>query len=495
MRVGIVGLQHESNTFLARPTTLADFESDLLHRGEEVRKLESSHHEIGGFFSGLRGEGVEAVPIFTARAIPSGAVTSDAFNSLFAILEEELDRAGQLDGLLVAPHGAMVCENADDADGIWLSRLRRRFGQEFPIIGTLDPHANLSQLMIKSTNALIAYRTNPHVDQHECGVEAARLMARTLRDEVAPTQAALFPPMIINIERQCTNESPCRDQLEAGERWLSLRELGDSSLDVLSTSLMLGFPYADVRKMGSAVVVVTNNNRHYALGTADCLGKSLWENREHFIGRLMDISAAIEFACTHDGPIGLLDMGDNVGGGSPGDGTLLAHALRGANVGPSFVCLYDPASVIAAAGAGHEIELSVGGKTDERHGQPLTARFTVERVFDGRFDEPDVRHGGWQSFDMGRSAVVRTENLTVLLTSKRTPPFSLRQITAAGLDPAAFRVLVAKGVHAPVAAYAPVCKHMVRVNTPGITSADLTQFDFRHRRRPMFPFEAETTWD
>jgi microcystin degradation protein MlrC len=490
MRVGIIALQHESNTFLARPTTLADFEQDLLLCGEEVRKFESSHHEVGGFFAGLRDEGVEPVPVFAARAIPSGTLTRDAFRQLLAILEEELDRAGPLDGLLVAPHGAMVCENADDADGVWLSRLRRRVGPTLPIIGTLDPHANLSRAMVAATNALIAYRTNPHVDQHERGEEAARLMASTLRGEVKPMQAATLPPMIINIERQRTDEPPCRPQHEFADQTRVER-------GVLTNSLILGFPYADVPEMGSAVIVVTDHDRELARRLADEWGKRLWFDRRQFVGQLIDIPAAIQFARTHDGTICLLDMGDNVGGGSPGDGTILAHALHDAGIGPSFVCLCDSAAVAAAtsARAGNEFNLAVGGKADDRHGAPLKAQFKIERLFDGRFKEPDVRHGGWQSFDMGPSAVVRTAGgLVVLLTSKRVPPFSLRQITSAGLEPAKFRVLVAKGVHAPVAAYGPVCKHLLRVNTPGITSADLTQFDFRHRRRPMFPFEPDTVW-
>jgi microcystin degradation protein MlrC len=484
MRVGNVALQHESNTFLKRPTTFGDFEADQLLRSDEVRRLESSHHEVGGFFAGLKDEGVDAVPIFAARAIPSGPLTREAFGQLLDVLDEELDRAGPLDGLLVAPHGAMVCENADDADSFWLARLRRRFGPAFPIIGTLDPHANLSRLMVESTDALIAYRTNPHIDQRERGIEAARLMARTLRGEVRPTQAAAFPPMIINIERQRTDEPQLRAQYKFADRMRGER-------GVLSNSLILGFPYADVTRMGSAAIVVTDGDQALADKLAAEWGRRLWEGRDQFVGQLTDIPAAIEFVRTHDGPVCLLDMGDNVGGGSPGDGTLLAHALHDAGIGSSFVCLFDPPAAGAAnkAGQGATIEMSVGGRTDDKHGPPLTAMFTVDHLFDGHFDEPDVRHGGFQKFDMGQTAVLRTGSLVVMLTSKRTPPFSLRQLTAAGLNPAEFRVLIVKGVHAPVAAYAPVCKHLLRVNTPGVTSADLSHFDFRHRRRPMFPFE------
>jgi microcystin degradation protein MlrC len=193
----------------------------------------------------------------------------------------------------------------------------------------------------------------------------------------------------------------------------------------------------------------------------------------------------------------LLDMGDNVGGGSPGDGTTLAHALFRRPLVPACVCLYDPESVrqATAAGAGNRVRLCAGGKTDELHGPPLEAGFSVRGLCDGRFTETEARHGGLMSFDQGPSAVVETDNgLTLLLTSRRMVPFSLRQLTSCGLDPDRFRVLVAKGVHAPVAAYAPVCKHLLRVNTPGVTTADLTRLEYRHRRRLMYPFEPEVTW-
>ena len=490
MRVGIVSLMHESNTFLRSPTTIANFQQDQLLRGEDVRRLAGSHHEVGGFFAGLAQAGIESVPVFAARAIPSGPISADAFRELLAMLDAELDRAGKLDGLLVGPHGAAVCESEPDADGFWLTQMRSRFARPFPIIGTLDPHGNLSERMIEASDALIAYRTNPHLDQKQRGVDAATLMARTLRGEIRPTQAAAFPPMAINIERQRTAEPPCLEQYQFAEAMLKRPK-------VLSNSLMLGFPYADVAEMGSAVIAVTDNDRNLARTLANEWGDFLWSRRHDFVAKLIEVADAVEFAATHDGPICLLDMGDNVGGGSPGDGTILAHELNRRGVGPAFVCLFDPQAVeqADAAGIGARSRFAVGGKTDDLHGRPLDAEFQVVSLHDGRFDEPVVRHGGYQSFDQGRTAILRGDRgLTVMLTSRRVPPFSLRQLTAFGLDPSSFRAIVAKGVHAPVAAYAPVCKHLLRVNTPGVTTADLSRLQFQHRRRPMFPFEPETAW-
>lgn len=491
MRVGILALLHESNTFISRPTTLEHFQQDLLLGGETVReRLADTHHEIGGFFAGLAEQQIEAVPIFAARAVPFGAITSEAFDTLLERMFAELDRAGPLDGLLVAPHGATVSVVRRDADGYWLGQLRERVGGELPIVGTLDPHANLSQQMVLATDALVAYRTNPHLDQRARGSEAAMLMGRALRREIRLTQAAALPPLAINIERQLTSESHC----------LPLYALADEMLHqrgVLSNSVLLGFPYADVHEMGSSALVVTDGDRDQAAGLSAELGAYLWTHRDDFAGQLISIDQALERSAGLEGPICLLDMGDNVGGGSPADGTHLAHAIYRHAAGPAFVCLYDPAAVTqaAAAGPGNAVALSVGGKTDDLHGEPLEDEFVVLGLFDGKYEEPEPRHGGFTHCDQGATAVVRSaRGLTVMLTSRRMPPFSIRQLTSCDVDPAAFHLLVAKGVNAPVAAYQPVCKHLIRVNTPGCTAADMTMLEFEHRRRPMFPFEQDTAW-
>jgi microcystin degradation protein MlrC len=339
--------------------------------------------------------------------------------------------------------------------------------------------------MVAATDALIAYRTNPHLDQRERGREAARLLVCALRGEVRPTQAAALPPMAIDIERQNTSEPPCRPLYDLADAMLKRR-------GVLSNSILLGFPYADVPEMGSAALVVTDNNRELARQCADELGGYLWDHRREFVGEHLEIETALDRAAGLAGRVCCLDMGDNVGGGSPGDGTTLAYALHQRQIAGAFICLYDPQAVkqLQFASVGASIAMHIGGKTDRLHGEPLEATFTLLGLYDGHFHESQPRHGGWTEFDMGRTAVVRTPHgLTVMLTSKRVAPFSLEQLRCCGLDPASFRILVAKGVNAPVAAYREVCDHFLRVNTPGVTCADMTQLGFHRRRRPMFPFE------
>ncbi|MGB7156935.1 MAG: M81 family metallopeptidase [Tepidisphaeraceae bacterium] len=485
MRIGIIALQHESNTFLTTPTTLEDFQRGTLASGDEIlHHFAAAHHEVGGFIQGVKDANLQLVPIFAARATPSGTIVADTYRTLLDTMLRALERAGKLDGLLVAPHGAGVCESERDMDGHWLAALRERIGPGVPMICTLDLHANVSQRMIDACTATIAYRTNPHLDQRARGLEAAALMNRTLRGEIRPTQAAAFPNVAISIATQETDAPPCSELVAAAD-------VERAKPGILSNSTVLGFPYADVPEMGASFIAVTDNDPALAQCSADALADWLVINRHRFVGTLPGVDDAVEQAMKLDGPVCLLDVGDNVGGGSPADGTLIAHALLARSV-RSFVCLYDPASAKAAreTGVGRTVALDMGGKTDDLHGKPLRAPVTILSTHDGRFVETQPRHGGKTAYDMGPTAVVRTASgLTVQLTSHRTPPFSLNQLLSCGIDPATFQVIVAKGVNAPIAAYKPACHHILRVNTPGVTTADMTQLLHRHRRRPMFPFE------
>ena len=301
--------------------------------------------------------------------------------------------------------------------------------------------------------------------------------------------AARLLPLVINIERQSTDEPHLKRIYEIADKQLA-------NPAVISNSILLGFPYADVPEMGSAVLVITDNDADLAESLVEELAQSLWKQREVMQGVLVDIPSALDqIQVDPSKRYCILDMGDNVGGGSAADGTLVAKSLADRKIGPSFVCIYDPQGVVAcqAKGVGQSIELAVGGKTDRQHGDPWKSQFTIEGFYDGLFTEDRPRHGGIREFDQGATVVLRATDapITLLLTSKRMVPFSLNQLISCGLSPESFRVLVAKGVHAPLAAYREVCDAFLRVNTPGSTCADLFELEYRHRRHPLYPFEKD----
>ncbi|WP_018625921.1 M81 family metallopeptidase [Niabella aurantiaca] len=482
LRVALLGIYHESNTFISERTELVDFEKSHWLTGSRIcREYREAFHEIGGMIEVLDQEGVELIPVMYAEATPGGIITAATYETLLRQMLKELAAVLPVDGCLVIPHGAGVSEQYRDMDGHWLSLLREQLGGQVPIIGTIDPHANVSPLMIRSTNALIAYKTNPHIDQRERGKEAARMLVQMLRHQIRPVQQLLQLPLAISIEQQYDQVEPCK----------SLHVLAEAISNrpgMLSVSIVLGFPYADVPEMGTSIIVVSDDQSQQAQLFAAELYDDIISRKEKFVGTKNDIAAVLPGIEKYPRPVLLLDMGDNIGAGAPGNSTFLLRAIEAFGKYTCFICLHDPQIVRQAAQyqPGEIITIELPGGHDQR----IAHRVKLLKMADGAFTEPDPRHGGQVHYDMGPIALLSTgSGSMILVTSLRIPPFSLRQLTAFDIDPALFDIIVAKGVNAPIAAYAPVCPTIIQVNTPGVTQADMTLFDFQHRRRPLFPFE------
>jgi microcystin degradation protein MlrC len=65
---------------------------------------------------------------------------------------------------------------------------------------------------------------------------------------------------------------------------------------------------------------------------------------------------------------------------------------------------------------------------------------------------------------------------------------------SAGILPETYRIVVAKGVVSPRPAYQPIAGEVILVNSPGVTTADLSTFTYVNRRRPLYPFEPDAAY-
>ncbi len=510
MKIAIAGFMHESNTFSPTPTDRAAFESASLRFGQAILpEWKDAHHEMGGFIEGSSKFGYEIEPIVMGWATPAGPVTDDVLDEVVGkIIQTVRPRmrtsggAGDLDGLLLALHGAMVCQSFPDGDGEVLWRLREAFGPQFPVVVTLDFHVNLSEQMVRNSTAIVIYQTNPHVDQRARGLVAASIMARTVRGEVRPTQALAKPATLIVIACQNTSFEPLRPFMD------DVRRL-EKQPGVLAANVAAGFPYADVYEMGPATLVVTDNDPARAQREADRLAAELFAARRQLVRQLPDARTAVARAMqSTKPPVVLVEFGDNIGGGSPGDSTIILAELLKQRAGGAVEVIYDPAAVemCVAAGVGKSVELWVGGKTDRLHGEPVAVRGRVASIHDGHWIEDQPRHGGRRHNDQGQTVVLEVGNaesassisdqqsaisnrLTLVLNSKRTPPFSLGQLTSIGIEPARQQILVVKAAIAYRAAYGPVAGEIIEVDTPGLTANDPRHFTYRRVRRPLYPLD------
>ena len=213
---------------------------------------------------------------------------------------------------------------------------------------------------------------------------------------------------------QASSSIGLRRPLAASDRAGSLsllRDVEEAALrpNILSTSLSLSYQYADVHEMGASFLAVADGDRKAAQRAARWLARRAWARRAEFVGDAPSPAQALQEAATHPKrPVVLMDVGDNVGGGSAADSTVLLEDAIRLGIRDMLIVLKDPKAVHACArkGVGEEVSLRVGGQTDEQHGKPVQVRGRVRALTDGRFIEDKPVHGGGRFFDQGLTAVV-----------------------------------------------------------------------------------------
>ncbi|HTM49254.1 MAG TPA: M81 family metallopeptidase [Bryobacteraceae bacterium] len=493
-RIAIGGIVHETNTFNPKKTTLADFETGIggangILRGPDiVKELANSNNTIAGFIEGAGRYGLDLYPTLMAGPQTIGTVIDAAFETLTGELTDRLRKAPKLDGILLFLHGTMVAESHPHADAEVVRRVRQAMGERIPIIVVHDFHANVSEEIVKMTTALITYKECPHLDAKDRGVQAARLMADVAGGKVKPVQALAKPPMLYNIIFHNTFAPPLKAITDESKRL-------EQNPRILAASVSGGYQYADIAAMGPSVIVVTDNDPALAKREADRLSGMLWALRDKLELKLPTPAGAVKAAMAGDKfPVVLMDTGDNIGGGSSGDSTFMLAELLAQKAQGWVMTIADKEAADAAyrAGVGQPFDQPVGGKTDRMHGEPVRVRGRVKLLYDGRFIEPAVRHGGGRYWDMGPSAVIEVDGSTrdlpnlLLLTPKRVIPFSLGQLTSAGIHPERQRILIVKGTVAPRAAYEPVAARIVEVDSGGVTAVNPKRFDFIHVRTGLW---------
>jgi len=486
MRILIAGLMHESNTFASVRADRRRFEEGSLAVGNDVIPIwKDAHHEFGGFIQGAGRFGYGLVPSVMAWATPSGPVDD-------SILDEVVDRItadyrkSSPDGILLALHGAMVTAKYPSADTEVLRRIRETVGPDVPLVASLDFHANGDPRMAEYANALVGYQTYPHVDQRQRGLLAAELLARTVRGEIRPVTYIAKRPMIANILGQATDREPMRGLMAAARE-------AERRPGVLSVSVMGGFQYADVPCMGPSVIAVADGDSELARSTAEAIADRMWDvRRDLFVPCASPEEAVRRAKAAVRGPVVLVDLGDNIGGGSAGDGTVLLAEMLRQGVNSGVIVLFAPDAVrdCQQAGTGSHLARPVGGAVDRLHGDPVEVAGTITGLFDGTWVETEARHGGRRHNDQGPTAVVRLDGgITLVLNSLQTPPFSLGQLTSIGIDPRAVQMIVVKAAVAYKAAYAPIAAEIIEVDTPGVTAVNPARFAYHHIARPMFPLD------
>ena len=488
-RIGIGGVWHETNLFARGRTTLEEFKRYQYAVGEDLlERYAETGNELGGMIPAARSLGFDLVPTVFAGAVPSGIIAREAMDAILEELTGRLTAAGPLDGVLLVLHGAAVVEGAEDADAHVLARVRAVVGPAVPIVGTFDFHANLGQPMVAGADMLIGYDTFPHIDMVERGREAAERMAALVGTAERPACALRRLPLLTVPQRQPTGAPPLEPIFA---RLHAMEEAGD----ILCGSIAMGFPYSDVPQLGAAVLIYAPEQAA-ADTAAEELAHAIWAAREEFRPTLEPVDAAVSAAvAAKEGPVVLVEAADNVGGGSPGDGTVVLEALLRLGARGAVIVMADPEAVRAAesVGAGGHLDTLVGGKADDMHGPPVRVQGTVRFVREATYRHTGSYMKGYES-SMGLAAVVDSGGVQIVLTSLRTLPFDAEQLRCVGIPPEEQHIIVVKSALAWRAAYGPMARQAIVVDTPGVCASNVERYTYVRCPRPIWPLDPDVRY-
>ncbi|HET7770206.1 MAG TPA: M81 family metallopeptidase [Chloroflexota bacterium] len=479
-RIGVGGIAIESSTFSPHASTLDDF---TILRGDE---LLSRYPFMPGWRFRQRDD-LTWLPCLHGRAIPGGPVTAEAYAAMRGELLERVQGALPLDGLYLDVHGAMFVQGMEDAEADLAGALREVLGAECITSGSFDLHGNVSERLVGLVDVLTAYRLAPHDDTMETRERAVAHLVRCLDEGLRPQRAWVRIPAILPGERTSTLVEPGRTV------YARLAE-SDGVEGVLDASLWVGYVWADEPR-SAATAVVTGTDEGAIQREAEKIARRYWEARHafDFVAPAGDadwcIERALELASAGERAIFISDSGDNPTAGGVGDvpyllERLLAHpAFAGGGRTAIYASIPDPAAVVACAavGVGGEVEVSLGGKLDTKHGRPVRVRGRVTRLLR---DDPVG----------GDIAVVRRGGVSAIVTSRRKPYHYVRDLLALGLDPAAQHVTAVKiGYLVPDLRKA--ARHQLLALTPGAVNQDIRSLRYERVPRPVFPLDPEMEWE
>ena len=508
-RIAVGGFQHETNTFAPLRATWADFERadawpGFVRGSELIEAVEGYNIPIAGAVKTLHELGHQLVPLCWCSAPPSSYVERDAYEKVAAAIIEDLMAAGPLNGIYLDLHGAMVAEHHEDGEGQLLRRIRDLVGRRIPIVTSLDFHTNLTPEMVEHATAMIGYRTYPHIDMAATGSRAAELLDRLIKDRRPLYKAYRQVGFLMPLVWQCTLAEPAKGifellaEIERGADKAGAPG-GSHNQGVVSITHTPGFPPADIKECGPALVVY-GHDKEAAEAAADRLLAAIAAREGDFAGRLYApdeaVAEALRIARTASKPVVLADIQDNPGAGGTSDTVgvlraLIARKAEGAVIG----MMVDPeaAERATALGEGALLDCGVGAKIGYAGETPVEAKWRVVRLGSGRFTGTGPMYGG-AKFNIGPMALITDEDsgVSAVLAAKRIQANDKEMFRHVGVEPAEVPILALKSTVHFRADFQPIAEVVLAVQSPGAHITDPANLPYRNLRpgirlRPLGP--------
>lgn len=506
MRIGIVGLSHETNSFALERND--DAAAVHLSAGPEVLRRAHPRGFIGGFAEAAQEAGVEPVPVVSIGFAHGGPVSASVFAACRDRIVAGLQAAGPLDGVFFAFHGAMVAEAPyTDAEGDVARAVRAALGP-LPMAATYDFHAITSAWEAAHVVAF-PNNTNPHIDAYERGLEAGTRLPQMIAGVIRPVTCRIFVPILgPNIGQSTWSHLPDQEARLPLYQLNLQREAMEQLPGVINVTLLGGYGYGDSPDAGMSVLACTDDDPALARRLARDLAQGLWERRAELLAvrPILPIDAGIQAAmASGERPVMLVDLGDDPGSACPADSPAVLARLLALGARDVALTLRDAPAVDAAmaAGVGAELTVPLGGSIDRRFYQPVTVTGRVRLLDDGEYAVLGPTHGGWgrqvtggafTRAQVGPRAVLRVGDRIDVVLSRHGTGKDRDFFKSAGVILEEKQILVVKSNQAHRASFDPVVARTVELATPGVSTVDYASLPYQHLRRPIWPVDADLEW-
>ncbi len=485
-RIAIGGMQHETNTFAPSKADYGAFEAGGGWPGVQYGDalfgaVEGANIPAAGAIQALRAQGHDLVATAWAAASPSAHVTTGAFERIAGELVSRLRKALPVDGVYLDLHGAMVTEAHDDGEGEILRRVREAVGPRVPVAASLDLHCNFTRAMFERCDALVAYRTYPHVDMAETGARAAGLLEHMLRAGRPLAKHYRTLDYLTGLPSQCSLVDPCKTIYE---------DIGRNH-DV-TLSFTPGFPMADIAECGMAVFGY-GFDQQSTFDSVEQMRGMVAESEKDFALELHlpdDAVARARRRGEPGAPVVLADTQDNPGAGGNGDTTGLLKALLQQNAQDAVLGLLidgEAATRAHEVGLGFSSGFKLGGRSGIPGDSPLDGEFTVEQLGDGKFTCTGPMFKGFR-MQLGAMALLRSKTspgVRIALASRKCQAADQEMFRHLGVEPRRSRILALKSSVHFRADFEPIAKEVLVVKSPGPALADPTEFNWTRLRKGM----------
>ncbi len=485
-RVLIAECKQEVSSFNPVPSHYDDF--TVTFGDAIVAKHQGVQSEVAGALGVLGArDDIHVIPTYSAvQRTSGGTLAATDFAQISGEFLDSIRVVPDVDAVYFVLHGAMSVAGEDDPEGFLLAEARKILGERIPIVASFDLHGILTDRMLEHCDAITIYHTYPHVDFIETGQRAARLLLRLLAGQARPVTARVPIPALVRGDELITATG-------LFGRFIREAQAIEQGAGGLSAGMFIGNPFTDVIDLGSNAVVVTDDDPALAKRAAVQLATGFWEVRERLQQPLTALADAARIACDSPGTTILVDAADATSSGASGDSNAIVRALLDAGYrGHMLAPIVDAPAVRAAfaAGVGQTIRVNVGGALDPHRFEPLQVEARVHLLAEGRF-----RNESWgNEWDAGPTAVLRAGTHTLVVTSRPVHLFDRSLFLAHGQNPQYFDAVVVKSPHCQHQFFADWAAHLINVDAPGATSANLRSLGHTRCRRPIFPLDDDVTF-